>query len=236
MIIISAEFDLADPASMAAAMDVARPLQQATRDEEPGCLAYVFSPDPCVPARVQVYELWQDEASLEAHFQHPNYFNMAKGLGEVGLAGADSRKFRVTADEPVYDDTPRARADFVTEDEQRPDEMIVIAGTIDLADASKRADGLERSVPFQMASRNDEPGCRAYVFSADPCVDNRIVVYELWDDFASLSPHFDHENYFNMGGLLRELDITSETRKYRCDLMEPVYDDSPRARADFFTA
>lgn len=236
MIIITAEFDLADPDRIDDAVAAATPIQQATRDEEPGCLAYVFSADPCLRGRMQVYELWEDEATLAAHFDHPNYGAMATALRDVGLANAVSQKFRVTAVEPVYDDTRTARADFFTQDEQRPDEMIIIAGEIDLDEPSARADTLARSVPLQQATRDGEPGCEAYVFSADPCVDGRIVVYELWDNTAALAPHFHHENYVNMGGLLRSAGITSTTRKYRCDLREPVYDDTPRARADFFTA
>ena len=45
-------------------------------------------------------------------FDHENYFNMGSMFGEIGLAGAESKKWRVTACEPVYDETPRARADF----------------------------------------------------------------------------------------------------------------------------
>lgn len=236
MIVISAEFDLADPATLGQAMELAVPLQAATRADEPGCHDYVFAPDPCVEGRVQVYELWEDEASLAAHFQHENYFNMGRGMGEIGLASADSRKFRVTASEPVYDPTRTARADFFTVDRQAPDQPIVVAGTIDLADPSGLEAGLAASIPLQMATRNDEPGCQAYVFYADPCVPGRIQVYELWDDQASLAAHFLHQNYFDMGGLLRSLDITSDTKKMRCDLVEPVYDDTFTPRADFFTA
>ena len=86
-----------------------------------------------------------------------------------------------------------------------------------------------------MASRNDEPGCSSYVFAADPCVEGRIQVYELWENEAALAPHFEHENYLNMRGLLRDLDITAVNQKYRCDVMEPVYDDTRTPRADFFT-
>ena len=42
-----------------------------------------------------------------------------------------------------------------------------------------------------------------YVFSADPCRDERIAVVEIWDNYDSLHQHFDHENYFNMGNLIR---------------------------------
>lgn len=115
--------------------------------------------------------------------------------------------------------------------------MIIVSGTIDLADPSRRAEALERSQPLQQATRDDEPGCGAYVFAADPCVDGRIVVHEEWDDEASLTAHFVHPNYLNMRDLLGEVGLAgADTRKHRCDLSEPVYDDTFTPRADFFTA
>ena len=114
MIIIAGTIDLADPSKLDACMERAVPLQMATRQQEPGCLAYCFAPDPGVPGRIQVYELWADEASLAAHFTHPNYLNMRDWLGSVGLKGADNKKYRVDLAEPVYDDTRTPRADFFT--------------------------------------------------------------------------------------------------------------------------
>jgi quinol monooxygenase YgiN len=87
-------------------------VQKATRDEEPGCLAYCFAADPCVPTRIQVFELWADEAALAAHFEHRNYFDMRTKLGELGLVSAVSRKYRTDRDAPVYDATHTPRADF----------------------------------------------------------------------------------------------------------------------------
>ena len=63
---------------------------------------------------LEVYELWEDEASLAAHFHHENYFNMRNLLGSIGLAGADNNKFRCDLKEPVYDSTMTPRADFFT--------------------------------------------------------------------------------------------------------------------------
>jgi quinol monooxygenase YgiN len=114
-IIIAGTIDLADPSKRDEAMRIAGPLQQKTRTEEPGCLAYVFAPDPCVAGRLCVYELWEDEASLAAHFQHANYFNMRTALGQIGLKGADNKKYRIDLSEPVYDPTFTPRADFFTE-------------------------------------------------------------------------------------------------------------------------
>lgn len=114
MIIVAGTIDLADPGTMPACLEAITPLQQATREEEPGCLAYCFAPDPVVPGRIQVYELWEDEASLAAHFEHPNYLNMRSTLGGLGLKGADTHKYRVDLREPVYDEQRRPRADFFT--------------------------------------------------------------------------------------------------------------------------
>lgn len=114
MIIVSAEIDYADRAARDAAIDATRDIQQATRDDEPGCLAYCFAADPCVPTRIQVYELWTDEAALSAHFEHRNYLDMRAKLGEFGIVQAINRKYRTDLDEPVYDDSHTPRADFFT--------------------------------------------------------------------------------------------------------------------------
>jgi quinol monooxygenase YgiN len=114
MIIIAGTIDFADQAARDKAVEGGRDLQQATRDDEPGCLAYCFAPDPCVANRIQVYELWTDQASLAAHFEHPNYLNMRTFLGSCGLTGADNKKYRCDLAEPVYDATRTPRADFFT--------------------------------------------------------------------------------------------------------------------------
>ena len=115
MIIIAGTIDLVYPTQRDATLATARVLQQKTRDEEPGCLAYVFSADPCVAGRLVVHELWQDEASLAAHFKHANYRNMRDALTKAGLKGADNKKYRVDLSEPVYDSTGIPRADFFTD-------------------------------------------------------------------------------------------------------------------------
>jgi quinol monooxygenase YgiN len=87
-------------------------LQQATREEEPGCLAYVFAADPVVPGRVQVYELWDGAEALAAHFHHPNYHNMRALLGGAGILGTDIWKYRTDAQDRVYGGDGVASARF----------------------------------------------------------------------------------------------------------------------------
>ncbi len=111
MIIIAGTIDFDSGENRDRAIEIGRPLQQTTRDEEPGCQAYCFAPDPCVDTRIQVYELWQDEGSLAAHFLHQNYFAMRDALGRCGITGADNDKYRCDLKEPVYDETRPPRAD-----------------------------------------------------------------------------------------------------------------------------
>lgn len=88
-------------------------LQRSTRRDEPGCLAYVFAADPVEPTRVQVYELWQDEASLAAHFEHSNYAEMRSLLRRHERSGPSSTaKHRIDRSAPVYGADGVASASF----------------------------------------------------------------------------------------------------------------------------
>lgn len=102
MIVVAAQLDYADQAARDEAVRRSAPVQQATRDDEPGCQAYCFAADPCVPTRIQVYELWDDEASLVAHFRHPNYLAMRDLLGSLGLTGSWNQMYLTSRNESVY--------------------------------------------------------------------------------------------------------------------------------------
>ena len=114
--------------------------------------------------------------------------------------------------------------------------MIIISGTIDFNDEENRNAALEASRAPQQATRDDEPGCLAYCFSADPCVSNRVQVYELWSNGDDLDAHFEHDNYHNMRLVLRNSGMTeSDTRKYRIDAHDPVYGEDKIASARFWS-
>jgi quinol monooxygenase YgiN len=102
MIIVTGTFDLADHALRDATVKATIPFQQATRDTEPGCHAYIISADPCIPGRIQMYELWEDESALAAHFQHANYTELIQALGSLDLAGSTAEKFAVSDAQPLY--------------------------------------------------------------------------------------------------------------------------------------
>jgi quinol monooxygenase YgiN len=85
-----------------ACLGASAPLQEATRRDEPGCIAYVFSADPCEPTAITVYERWADAPTLAAHFLHPNYVGMRQMFGEHGITGSDVMKYRIDAAARVY--------------------------------------------------------------------------------------------------------------------------------------
>ena len=112
LIVIEAAIRLTDASKRHDLIQQTAPIQQATRDDEPGCLVYCFAEDPCEDDLIQVYELWESEEALDTHLDHPNYWNMRNTLGAGGIAGVVHRKHRVDATAEVYNAEGRANASF----------------------------------------------------------------------------------------------------------------------------
>jgi quinol monooxygenase YgiN len=82
-----------------------------------------------------------------------------------------------------------------------------------------------------------EPGCRHYAWTAAPHLPGRVHVFEQWDSAAELQEHLEGEAYRGMlGHLSGDSILSAQTRKYRCDLVEPVYGPDGVATATFLTA
>ena len=113
-IIIAATLDFATQAARDEAVRLTTPVQMGTRNEEAGCHAYCFAADPGVPTRIQVYELWEDEASIVAHFKHAYYEQMKQILGSMGIVGTWNQLYEVARHEPVYNAQGQAREKFFT--------------------------------------------------------------------------------------------------------------------------
>ena len=112
---------------------------------------------------------------------------------------------------------------------------ILIAGQIEFSPENRDA-ALAKAKPWiDMALA--EQGCRHYAWSADPHFPGRVHVFEEWDNKADLQAHLTSEAYLGMLGHLGSYSILSaETRKYRCDISEPVYGPDGLATATFLTA
>lgn len=114
MIIIAGTVDV-DPERRDEALEAGRPHMEATRAWK-GCLDYVWSADLLVPGRIYVFERWESQEDLAAHFEGPHYPAMRTTMAGFGLRGVDVSKYRMSFSEPVYDPTGTPRADFFSED------------------------------------------------------------------------------------------------------------------------
>ncbi len=99
-IVIAAQIDL-DPAQRAEALSSAKPHIDAALAQD-GCIAYDWSADGNNPARVNVFEEWESEEALAHHFANSAYAGMRDHIGQFGLTGAASKKYRVDAEGQVY--------------------------------------------------------------------------------------------------------------------------------------
>jgi quinol monooxygenase YgiN len=103
---------------------------------------------------------------------------------------------------------------------------VVISGEIDVA-PDKREKAVLDAQPL-IAAALAEPGCVHYAWTIDPATPGRIHVFEEWSK---------DEPYLKMAGHLAATGILAAvTRKYRVDIVEPVYDPDGKPRGDFFTA
>ena len=87
-------------------------LQQSTRDDEQGCLAYVIAADPAVDGRIHIYEQWATAEDLDAHFQHPNFRATGDLLRSQPRRGGDTLKMDVGRAGPVRDPDGQASATY----------------------------------------------------------------------------------------------------------------------------
>ena len=112
---------------------------------------------------------------------------------------------------------------------------ILVVGTLRV-DAGRRDALLAAIRPWVRKTREEEPGCLAYAFTADTVDDDLVQVLEHWQDEPSLAAHFLHPNFFATKETLHAHGSgASSIDKYRVDLREPVRDGDRRYRADFFT-
>ena len=115
MIIVVAALRFENQEARDKAVELTREVQLATREEEAGCHDYCFAPDPSIPTRVQVYELWEDSDSLAAHFSHANYAKMVELLGNAGIVESINQAYLVERSEPVYGPNNAPKASFFTD-------------------------------------------------------------------------------------------------------------------------
>jgi quinol monooxygenase YgiN len=110
MILIAARIDV-PPEARAQLLKDAVPFIEAAL-AEPGCREYAWTVDLQKPGRIHVIEEWDDEKSLQGHFDGEPYRDMRDHIGSRGLNASWSQKYLIAKAESVYDDDGVPRAGF----------------------------------------------------------------------------------------------------------------------------
>jgi quinol monooxygenase YgiN len=99
MLIIAGTLDLA-PENRAKLLEAAEPLMRASEAEE-GCQNYLMTPDPFDAGRVRIFELWDSDEAIAAHFQQPHMAEFGAAIGSLGVTGSDLTKYEIASSGPL---------------------------------------------------------------------------------------------------------------------------------------
>lgn len=99
MLVVAGTIEI-DPANRDAAVAAALRMMEETQ-REPGCLSYTFSADLAEPGRFRIFEEWQDEAALHAHFKAPHMAAFQKAVAGLGVRRMAIQRYDVSAVGPV---------------------------------------------------------------------------------------------------------------------------------------
>ena len=73
----------------------------AATHTEPGCREYVFSPDPDNANRILLFEIWDDQDALDAHFASNHSAEFQRALAGLPVTMRDIKKYTISDVGPV---------------------------------------------------------------------------------------------------------------------------------------
>jgi quinol monooxygenase YgiN len=99
MLVIAGTIKL-DPAKRSQA-EAAFEIMRAATLEEPGCIEYQAYLDRSDGGTFFMFEKWQDQAALNAHFASAHMAEFGKALGAAGVTGGEIVKYEVSKEGPA---------------------------------------------------------------------------------------------------------------------------------------
>jgi quinol monooxygenase YgiN len=75
-------------------------MMTATRAED-GCGAYAYAEDVAEPGLIRVFEVWRDQAALDAHFQTAHMAAWRAAWPTFGVFGRDLAAYDIAAERPL---------------------------------------------------------------------------------------------------------------------------------------
>jgi quinol monooxygenase YgiN len=99
MIVIAGHVAI-DPARREPAVAAAREMMAETRKEQ-GCLSYTFSADLEEPGRFRIFEEWESDEALRAHFASPHMARFRTAMAGLGVREMAIQRYEVTKVGPL---------------------------------------------------------------------------------------------------------------------------------------
>ena len=99
MIVIAGEIEI-DPTHRDTAVAAAVRMMQATRQES-GCISYTFSADLVDPGLFRIFEEWESQEALHAHFAAPHMAEFQKAIAGLGVRGMAIQRYEVSSVGPL---------------------------------------------------------------------------------------------------------------------------------------
>ena len=99
MIVIAGHVAL-DPKQREKAEAAAREMMGETRKED-GCISYTFSADLEEAGRFRIFEEWQTDEALRAHFASPHMARFQQAVGGLGVREMKVQRYEVSKVGPI---------------------------------------------------------------------------------------------------------------------------------------
>ena len=99
MIVIAGHVVL-DPKHREKAEAAAREMMSETRKEQ-GCISYTFSADLEEAGRFRIFEEWEGDEALRAHFASPHMARFQQAVGGLGVREMKVQRYEVSKVGPI---------------------------------------------------------------------------------------------------------------------------------------
>ena len=89
-----------DPDRLGEAVPAAVEMMEETR-KEPGCISYTFSNSLSEPGLIHIFEEWESQAALDAHFKAPHMAVFQGKMGSFGVKEMKVQRYEVASVGPL---------------------------------------------------------------------------------------------------------------------------------------
>ncbi len=90
----------APPESLAALRPHQLTMLAASRAED-GCITYSYGEDVAEPGLIRVFEVWRDEAAIDAHFKAPHMAIWRAACAELGVFDRKLFAYETASERPL---------------------------------------------------------------------------------------------------------------------------------------